>query len=411
MFQRNILQPLLDAVSDTPVVFLHGARQTGKSTLMNVIAQTAYPAGYLTLDNAVTLSAASADPTGFIAGIEKPVIIDEIQRVPDLFLAIKEDVDRHRSPGRYLLTGSASVWTLPRVSEALVGRMEVRTLWPLSLCEILGGTRNVIDTWFDTHFPMKTKPVPNFSIYTQIVTGGFPEPVQRAREDRRQSWFDAYLTTILDRDIRNIAQIQDFASIPRLLRLLAARTAGLYNRSEISRSSTVSNTTLGRYMALLEMTFLIYFLPAWSANLGKRLVKAPKMFMVDTGLACHLLGMNEDALRQQGEMAGHLFENFVVLELLKHAAWSTARVRLYHYRSQSGREVDVVIERSDGKVVGVEIKLSAGPSARDIAGLKVLEEDLGTNFLRGILIYTGNDIVPFAGNIHAVPVTALAGRI
>ncbi len=409
MIQRNLLPSILAAISDTPVVFLQGARQTGKTTLMLHIAEQVYSARYITLDNAVTLSAASSDPTGFLAGLEKPVVIDEVQRVPELFLAIKEDVDRNRDPGRYLLTGSASIWTLPRIADALVGRMEVLTLWPLSLTEMAGGSVNMIDAFFDASFPRLLTPVPDFDLYEHMVSGGFPEPLGRRDASRRQAWFDAYLTTILDRDIRDIAQIQDFTAVPRLLRLLATRSATLHNRSEVSRSSAIPNSTLVRYLALLERTFLVQFLPAWSRNLGKRLIKTPKSFMVDTGLACHLLGLTVEVLRQGGEMAGHLFENFVVLELLKHVAWSKERVRLYHYRSQTGHEVDVVIERNDGQIVGVEIKRSAGPSARDMSGLKALQEALGSDFRRGILIYTGNAIVPFTENLHAVPVSALFG--
>ncbi len=408
MYRRNILNNILDALSDTPVVFLRGARQTGKSTLVHEIADGPYPARYVTLDNAGVLSAASADPAGFIAGIEKPVVIDEAQRVSNLFLAIKEDVDRNRTPGRYLLTGSADILTIPRVADALAGRMEVLTLWPLSIGEMKGGGENIIDGFFNRGFPNRFHPDPGFDLAASIVAGGFPEPVQRASHRRRRAWFESYITTILDRDIRDLAQIQDLATVPRLLKLLAARTASLHNQSEVSRSSGIPNSTLSRYLTLLAMTFLVQPLPAWSSNLGKRLVKAPKLFMVDTGLACHLVGIDEEGLRQGGEIAGRVFENFVVLELFKHTSWSDEPVGLYHFRSQAGQEVDVVIEGSGGRVVGVEIKLSASPSPRDFSGLKVLREHLGEKFVRGVLIYTGKEIVPFGEDLHAVPVSVLS---
>ncbi|MGO8878219.1 MAG: ATP-binding protein [Desulfomonilaceae bacterium] len=407
MYRRNILNNILDALSDTPVVFLRGARQTGKSTLVRKIADGPYPARYVTLDNAAVFSAASADPTGFLAGIEKPVVIDEAQRVRNLFLAIKEDVDRNRTPGRYLLTGSADVLTIPKVADALAGRMELLTLWPLSISELKDVGENILDTFFDNGFPNRFHPGPDFDLAGSIVAGGFPEPVQRSAHRRRRAWFESYITTILDRDIRDLAQIQDLAVLPRLLQLLAGRTATLHNQSEVSRSSGIPNSTLSRYMTLLEMTFLVQTLPAWSSNLGKRLVKAPKLFMVDTGLACHLLGIDEEGFQQRGEIAGRVFENFVVVELLKYASWSDEPVRLYHFRSQSGQEVDVVIERSGGKVVGVEIKLSASPSPRDFYGLKVLREHLGDKFVRGILIYNGREIVPFEKDLYAVPVSIL----
>lgn len=408
MIRRNILNNILEALSDTPVVFLRGARQTGKSTLVQEIAGGPYPARYLTLDNAGILSAASADPAGFIAGIEKPVVIDEAQRVRKLFLAIKEDVDRHREPGRYLLTGSADILTLPKVADALAGRMEVLTLWPLSVGEMRGGGEDILSALLGEGFPRGLKPDPNFDLAACMAAGGFPEPSQRTVQRRRGAWFESYITTILDRDIRDLAKIQDLAVVPRLLKLLAGRTATLHNQSEISRSSGIPNSTLSRYMAFLEMTFLVQFLPAWSLNLGKRLVKAPKLFMVDTGLACHLLGIDETGLRQGGETVGRIFENFVVLELFKLASWSEQSVRLYHFRSQTGQEVDVVIENGRGEVVGIEIKLSATPSPKDFTGIKVLREHVGEKFIRGVLICAGKEVVPFGENLHAVPVSMLS---
>lgn len=407
MYKRTVLKNVLEALSDTPVVFLRGARQTGKSTLVQSIAEGIYPARYVTLDNAGTLSAASADPAGFIAGIEKPVVIDEVQRVPELLLAIKEDVDRNRKPGRYILTGSSDVLTIPAVADSLAGRIELLTLWPLSAREISGGDENMADILFRPDFIKRISPSPGFDLEASIVSGGFPEPVKRTNHRRRSAWFESYITTILDRDIRNLSQIQDLASVPRLLRILAGRTATLHNQSEISRSSGIPNSTLVRYMALLKTTFLVQELPAWSTNLGKRLVKSPKLFMVDTGLACHLIDIDEEGFRQGGEAAGRIFENFVVLELFKHVSWSDEPVRLYHCRSQSGKEVDLVIEGRKGAVVGVEIKLSATPSPHDFSGLKVLRDNLGEKFVRGVLVYTGNDIVPFGDNLHAIPVQYL----
>jgi hypothetical protein len=400
----------MEALSDTPVVFLRGARQTGKSTLARFIANGPYPANYVTLDNAGILSAATADPSGFIAGLEKPAVIDEVQRVPALLLAVKEDVDRNREPGRYLLTGSADILTLPNVADALAGRMEVLTLWPLSIGEIEGDSKTFIETFFADDFLQGSNPHPGFDVNESITLGGFPEPLQRPAQRRRQKWFDSYITTMLDRDIRDISQIQDLSAVPRLLELLAARTATLHNQSEVSRSCRIPNSTLSRYMAILQMTFLIQLLPAWSVNLGKRLVKAPKLFMLDTGLACHLLGMDAEGLRRGGQLAGRVFENFVVLELLKQASWAGQPLRLYHFRSHAGREVDVVIENYRREVVAVEVKRSATASSRDFAGLKTLREHLGKKFIRGLLIYTGEEAIPFAENLHALPISTFAGH-
>lgn len=409
MYRRFIQNSILEALSDTPVIFLRGARQSGKSTLVQTIAKGPYPARYVTLDNAGILSAAGADATGFIDGIEKPVVIDEAQRVPELLLSIKEDVDRHRRPGQYILTGSADILTIPKVADALAGRMELMTLWPLSTAEVNDNEGNIIDALFTSDFERKVKSIPGFNLYRSMAAGGFPEPFQRQNPIRRQAWFDSYISTILDRDIKSLSNIQDLTSVPRLLKLLAARISTLHNQSEISRSSGIPNSTLSRYLTLLRATFLIQELPAWSANLGKRLVKAPKLFLVDTGLACALLGFDEEGLREGGEVVGRLLENFVVLELFKHSAWTDRFVRLFHFRSQQGQEVDIVLEDNKGNVVGIEVKLSATPSPKDFYGLNVLKEKLGKKFVRGVLIYTGKEVVPFGKNLHALPIQYALG--
>lgn len=300
MYRRFILNNILEALTDTPVIFLRGARQTGKSTLVQMIADGPYPANYVTLDTAGILSAAGTDPSGFIAGIEKPVVIDEAQRIPDLLLSIKEDVDRHRDPGRYILTGSADILTVPKVADVLVGRLELITLWPLSVAEIYGNEKNLVDACFELDFIRKLDTDPKFDLHEHMLAGGYPEPLKRSSPRRRTAWFDAYVSIILDRDIRGLSHIQDLTAVPRLLKLLASRVATLHNQSEISRSSGIPNSTLTRYLTLLKTTFLVQELPAWSTNLGKRLVKSPKLMMVDTGLACSLLGIDKMGVRQGG---------------------------------------------------------------------------------------------------------------
>jgi predicted AAA+ superfamily ATPase len=410
MIRRYIVPKILEALADTPIIFLRGPRQTGKTTLVQHIAQEYYPAEYVTMDNVAVLAAARSDPRGFIAGLAKPVVIDEVQRGGDLLLlAIKEDVDCNRTPGRYILTGSANILTLPRASHALAGRMQVFTLWPLSLSELTEGEPHVIELFFREDFPISLPPYSELDLIASIATGGFPEAVKRESAQRRRAWFDSYLTTVLERDIRDLSRIQDLVAAPRLLALLAARTGTLHNQSEVSRASGIPNTTLSRYMALLETTFLIQTLPAWTPNLGKRLVKSPKLFMSDTGLACHLAGIGEDRLRERGEIVGRLFENYVVMELHKHASWSNDLVRLSHFRAHPGTEVDVIIEDSSGNVVGVEVKFSRSPSAKDFSGLKALASSLGNRFVRGILLYPGAECIPFGRNLHAAGVGILSG--
>src|SRR5574340_996593 len=289
MYRRNITGILLEALSDSPVVLVNGARQVGKSTLVRSLGESDHPARYLTLDDATVFSAANADPAGFLAGLPGAVVLDEIQRAPGLFLAIKAQVDQKRQAGRFLLTGSANVLLLPALSESLAGRMEIVTLWPLSQGELDNAQERFVDTLFAE--------TPSFScdggedrdnLIAKVLRGGYPEVVARPAADRRNAWFGSYVTAILQRDVRDLAHIEGLTDLPRLLSLLAARLGSLLNLAEISRSIAMPQTTLKRYMTLLQATFLVQPLPAWSGNLGKRLVKAPKLFLNDTGLAAYL---------------------------------------------------------------------------------------------------------------------------
>jgi len=408
MYPRHILQNVLDSLADTPAVFIRGPRQAGKTTLVQQISAEYYPATYVTLDDLTVLSAVTRDPVAFVKNTPKPVIVDEVQRVPDLLLAIKEDIDRNRVPGRYLMTGSGNVLTLPRVSDALVGRMEVITLRPLSQGEIEGKKEDFISRVFHRDASELTAPGSDVGdIAGRILRGGYPEPLGRADMSRKTAWFDAYITTLLERDVRDLSQIQDLAALPRLLQLLATRSASLFNQSEMSRSAAIPNSTLGRYLNLLQAIFLIQTLPAWSGNLGKRLVKAPKLFLVDTGIACHLMGIeNESALRNHS-LAGNLLENFVVCEIVKQLSWANHRARAFHFRSHTGQEVDLVLEDAAGRVVGIEIKFADTVSTKHFKGLHHLKENIAERFLKGIVLYTGARAASFADDLLALPVSAI----
>jgi hypothetical protein len=405
MFKRHISGRLLEALSDSPVVLLHGARQTGKSTLVQHIASGEHPARYLTFDDAGVLAAATADPAGFLAGIAGPIALDEVQRAPDLFLAIKADVDRNRTPGRYLLTGSANVLMLPKLSESLAGRMEILSLWPLSQGEIVGRREGFIDSLFAGEVPARNDNPK--SAAERVLRGGYPEAQQRPSPSRRRAWFNSYVATILQRDVRDLANIEGLGEMPRLLGLMAARVGSLLNHAEVSRSLGMPQSTLKRYMALLEATFLVQLLPAWSGNLGKRLVKSPKLYLNDTGLATGLLAMDDEAALRQANLLGPLLENFVVMELRKQTTWSRVDPRLFHFRTTSGQEVDVVLEAPSGELVGIEVKSSAQVGPADFKGLKALAEGAGKRFCRGVVLYQGSEVVPFGKNLHAVPVQTL----
>lgn len=407
MYPRNLTASLREALTDRPVVLLNGARQVGKSTLVQSLAEEDR-AQYFTLDDATVLAAATRDPAGFVAGLGGPVILDEVQRAPELFLALKAAVDRDRRPGRFLLTGSANVFVLPRISESLAGRMEILTLWPLSQGEIEGVVEGFVDALFARTFPpLWLEPLGRGELFERLIRGGFPELVDKRSEARRRAWFGSYTTSILQRDVRDLTNIEDLAALPRLLSLLAARATTLLNYSELSRSSGIPASTLKRYFALLEATFLVLTLPAWSTNLSKRLVKSPKLFLNDTGLLASSLGLNGDRLEEDPRLVGPLLESFVLMEIRKQVSWSRTQPGLFHYRTQTGQEIDLLLEDPAGRVVGVEVKMGSTVQEKDVRVLQDLAEALGPRFVRGVVLYTGERAVPFSEKILALPIQAL----
>ena len=408
MIHRQILQKLLDALRDTPVVYLQGPRQSGKSTLVQEIASNHYPAHYTTLDRSAVLAAAQNDPEGFVRGLARPVIIDEAQRAPGLALAIKVAVDEDRRPGQFLLTGSAGALALPRLAESLAGRMEILTLWPFSQSELAGAQDTFIDRLFHSTFPIfPTTSAAEHELVRRIIVGGFPEAQARTAPARRRAWFTSYVDAILQRDIRDLANIERLSEIPQLLALVASRAAQLLNFADLASTLMVPQTTLKRYISLMETTFLVRMLPAWFTNIGKRFSKAPKLLMADTGLMTSLLGLDADRLTENRVLLGHLVENFVALELLKQTGWSRRACKLFHYRTRTGVEVDLLLEDASGNVVGIEVKCAASLTKRDLWGLNSLREIAGSRFVRGLILYNGVDVVSFGNDIFAVPLSQL----
>lgn len=420
MLRRNLRERVLEALTDTPAIFLNGARQTGKSTLVESLRGEAGLDAYLTLDDAGVLAAATADPEGFLAGLPARVALDEVQRAPGLFPALKASIDRDRRPGRFLLTGSADVLLLPGMAGFLVGRVEVLTLWPLSQGELRGVRDDFVAAMFAPELPSVGSAAgegvagagaddPRSEVMAALMRGGYPEAVARGAGRRRAAWFDSYVTTVLQRDVRDLAEITGLTDLPRLLRLLAARSGTLLNQAEISRAAALPYTTLRRYTALLEASFLLGHVPPYTANLGKRLVKAPKVIVHDSGLAASLLGLDEERLRQDPLLVGRLLETFVVGELRRQLGWSEVRADLYHFRTQSGMEVDIVLETPDGRVAGIEVKAAGSVGAADFRGLRALAEAVGPRFSRGVVLYLGATAVPFGERLFALPVGALWG--
>lgn len=403
MYPRSIQAALAEALADTPVVLLNGARQTGKSTLV----QTLRPGiRYLTLDDPTVLAAAKADPFGFVAAFEAPVCLDEVQRAPELFLAIKASVDKDRTAGRFLLTGSANVLMLPQMADSLAGRMEIIELWPLAQSELNRRVGSVIDRLFAGDF------APHYAFeradfITRLAAGGYPEATQRSNARRLGAWFDSYLATILQRDIKDLANIEGLTELPKLVKLLAVRSGGLLNFAELARSTGIPQTTLKRYMALLETLFLIRQVPAWSSHLGKRLQKAPKLFLSDYGLMAHLLGLDTEQMTTMHGLPGGLVEAFVHAELAKHQTWAELPTQLMHYRTNTGMEVDFVLENRQQDLLGIEVKASAMVSSKDFRGLRHLRDTAPAQFKRGVLLYTGEQVVHFDAQLSAVPIAIL----
>lgn len=406
MIRRNIEDRIHEAMADTPVVLITGARQTGKTTLARAIAEKG-GARYFTLDDAATLALAAGDPTGFVRNLSGPVVLDEVQKAPDLFPAIKTAVDRDRRPGRFLLTGSANVMTLPRLSESLAGRMEVLPLYPFSAGELAGRREGFLKRLFDGTIGDTDVAPAEEDVPSRLARGGYPEAVGRKTEHRRAAWFASYVSAILQREVRDLTRVEALHALPNLLRLLAARTSGLLNLADVSRDSGLPHTTLTRHLALFEAVFLVHRLPAWSRNPGQRLVKAPKLHLVDTGLVCHLVGANARRLAEDRGWLGRVLETFVVGEIRKQVSWSDPLATLSHFRATSGSEVDVVIEKADGAAAFVEVKASATVAASDFAALRGLRDRIGERFASGIVFYLGDRIVPSGDRLWLVPLPVL----
>ena len=410
MIRRHLTELILAALADTPAVLLNGARQTGKSTLVQSAELTRQGRQYLTFDDPGVLAAAKRDPNGFVAGLNTPVTLDEVQHVPELFPVIKGVIDRKREAGRFLLTGSANVMVLPKLSESLAGRMELLTLWPFSQGEINGVREGFIDALFSKQAgwaDVKSHELLRNELFERIMAGGYPLVLARKPGARRKAWFQSYLTTILQRDVRDLTNIADVTAVPRLLSVVASRVGGLLNFADLSRTLGLPQTTLKRYFALLEATFLVQLLRPWSGNLGQRLIQTPKVYLDDTGLLAHLSGLTVERLQVDGTLAGGLLENFVLMELRKQAAWSEIQPEFFYWRTASGQEVDIVLEDSAGRVVGIEIKASATLGGGDVRGLQAMAHALGKRWVRGVVLYTGTEVIPFAADLHGLPVSHL----
>lgn len=405
---RLIRDRVLESLADTPVVCLLGPRQAGKTTLAQRIDPERI---YLNLDDSTLLQAARQDPLGFIEGLPERVTLDEVQRAPELLLAIKSVVDRDRRPGRFLLTGSANLMLLPRAQDSLAGRMEVIYLHPLTEQEKRVSASTLLDTLMAGQLTARvvSDAAPLSPVAEVLCQGGYPEPSRRTPRRARQ-WYRQYLNAIVQRDVRDIAAIQDEDGMQRLVELLAYRTPSLLNVSNLSKELGLERGTVAKYLSILERLFLVHQLPAWHRNQAKRLIKSPKLHLVDTGLAAALGRLAPDQWLTEAERFGALLESHVVAQLVAQASWVDPELRFSHYRDKDQVEVDLVIERGQ-ELWGVEVKRAASVQARDAAGLARLADQAGKGFRGGMLVYTGRHCLKLqVPGCYAVPIGMLWGE-
>ena len=403
---RHVAERIQEALSDTPVVAIVGPRQAGKSTLMASLTE-ASGAGWttLTLDDLDVFEMASNDPAALVASTAGPLAIDEVQRAPDLLLAVKAAVDSDRGPGRFLLTGSADVFALPRLGDALAGRVEAVPLLPFSQGE-LEGQREDFAAWaFSNDSPPEVPTVAD--LMERVLRGGFPPALERGTEKRRRAWFDSYLGTSLQRDVLDVASITRITELPRLARMLAGRTARSVNLAELGRTAGLPATTLARYVAALRAMFLLDELPAWASNSTKRVARRPKLLLTDTGMASHLLDLSTSSWADRAESRGQMLETFVAMELRKQLSWSEVRATLHHYRTHQGSEVDVLLEAADGRVVAIEVKASHRVGTTTARHLADLRDELGKRFARGVVLHSGGTATPLGERIWGLPMSTL----
>jgi uncharacterized protein len=406
MIERRIGPLIGEALSDTRVVMVMGARQVGKSTLCEAIA-TSEGRQMVSLDDRAPRENAIADAAGFLAGFDGPVFIDEVQRVPELILAIKRIVDREQQPGRFLLSGSANILGSRKIQEALTGRIELLRLAPLAQVELESGQGNLVDALFAASPPrIEHAPIGRAAFAERIAAGGYPEARDR-RGRRREHWYANYLTTTFERDLQAIADLHKEHEMRRLLALLATRSGNLLHYANVAGSLELDGKTVKSYIELLEAIFLVRRIPAWRPGLLQRVVHAPKVYITDSGLLAHLLGADERKIAQDDRVTGIALETFAAMEILKLASWSETEPRVYHFRDRRGAEVDLVLEDRAGRIVAIEVKAKVSLSGADSKSLVKLRDALGENFLAGVILHAGEQTLPLGDRLWAIPVSGL----
>lgn len=407
LLPRRIEPRIAEALLDTPVVLLAGPRQAGKTTLVRHIAAQ-QGLRYLTLDDGLTLLSAREDPVGMVRSLDRAVI-DEIQRAPQLLLAIKKSVDEDRRPGRFLLTGSANLMALPTVADSLAGRMETLSLLPLSQSEMALRQANWIDQAFAGRLLQASTPAVGEALVERVLRGGYPEAVARPAGRRRTTWARQYIDALIERDVRDIAHIDKLDQLPRFLRALAHTAGQMCNYTQLGAQVGLDGKTALRYCGVFEQMYLLQRIDVWARNRLSRVVKTAKLQFLDAGLLASLLDLTAQEVAQDRTRFGNVLETFVFGELLKHSTTAQDDYRLMYYRDADKFEVDVVIENAAGQLVGVEVKASATVKASDLRGLKKWAALAGPQFRLGVVLYDGTETLPLGDGLWAAPLSSLWG--
>jgi len=399
--KRSIESDILEALQDTPVVVITGPRQAGKTTLIQRLLPEV---SYLTLDDENTLLQAINDPIGLLHSLPRPIAIDEIQRAPELTRTIKLMVDKDRAPGSFILTGSANLMTIPTLADSLAGRAAFITLYPFSQTELLGSNSNFLQQLYENNFSSSIRAIEPADLIDRIVSGGYPEAVKRPPL-RRVRWHRDYEMAILQRDIKEVFNLQKIAEMDSLIRVLAAISSQTLSASSLAKQVGVDTKTVQKYVTALESLYIVHQIPGWHRNELKRAVKAPKIHFIDTGLMCSIRGLTSEKLMADRTVFGGVFETFVGSELRKAVAASMEGQLIYHYRDNSKKEVDFIVAYRDGRNVGLEVK----------SGMTIKKEMFSTmeGLIRlgvishGVIVYTGDKVVSISPQLCAVPVSVM----
>ncbi len=411
-FERRLAGVVERLLAEEPVVAVHGARTVGKSTIVRALAREAGRT-VVDLDDPQTRDAVAASPAAFAAA-DPPVFIDEYQHAPVILDAIKAELNRDLGPGRYVLTGSTRYSSLPGAAQSLTGRLHVTTLWPLSQGEIDGKQEEFVARLLsdpETLVTPSTSSTSREEHVERILRGGFPLAVERSAGASRNRWFDDYLNLVIARDVAELSNIRQREKMPRLAARLGAQTAQVLNVARAAADIEIESSTAEHYVRLLEAAFVIHRLPAWGTTLRARASAKPKLHFVDSGVAGRMLRVTSARLSAAQPQAmtelGHLLETFCVGEMLKQASWMESPAQPGHWRTHDGDEVDLILERDDGAVAGVEVKAGERVTGSEFRSLAKLRDGLGERFLGGIVLHLGRRSYTHDDRLHALPVDRL----